>query len=219
MSNEKRPFTVLVEGNIGSGKTTLLEFFAPFSDTYEEPVKQWQNFKGKNLLQLSYNDPVQWANLFQSYVMLTSIKNHLAISGRSVKIIERSLFSSQHCFVENYYQTGKLNDTEYLILVEWFEFLTTNPQLSLTVDLIIYLRIQPEVALERIKLRGRGEEVDISLSYLQALHTCHENWLLKCQFPLPAPILVLDANKSLPEIKLDYLKYQDVILGKYEHLT
>ncbi len=214
MTNEKKTFTVLIEGNIGCGKTTLLKHFASDSASFEEPVNLWQNVNGHNLLQLLYGDPKRWASLFQSYVMLTTVKNHLTNCAGAVKIMERSLFSSQYCFATNFYQTGKLNDPEYQILGDWLKFLTTTPQLGLSVDLIIYLRIQPEVALERIKTRGREEEVNISLSYLQALHDCHENWLLNHQFPVPAPVIVIDANQTLPEIKLDYLKYQDFILGK-----
>ena len=50
-------------------------------------------------------------------------------------------------------------------------------------------------AMERLKARGRGEETSIPLSYLAELHTLHENWLMGRQFPLPAPVLVIDANQ------------------------
>lgn len=53
MNPEKaRPFTVFVEGNIGSGKTTFLEHFRQFEDItlLTEPVEQWRNLKGWNLL-------------------------------------------------------------------------------------------------------------------------------------------------------------------------
>ncbi len=32
---------------------------------------------------------------------------------------------------------------------------------------------------------------------VQDLHQLHEDWLLKESFPVPAPVLVLDANKVL----------------------
>ena len=100
------------------------------------------------------------------------------------------------------------------MLSEWHKFLTTNPKLNLNVDLIVYLRIQPEKALERIKSRARGEEINLSLDYLQELHDCHDNWLLNHKFPVPAPVLVIDANKNMSDITIEYIKYQDVILGR-----
>jgi len=46
------PFTVFVEGNIGSGKTTFLRHFEPHENVHivQEPVTQWQNVRGLNLL-------------------------------------------------------------------------------------------------------------------------------------------------------------------------
>jgi deoxynucleoside kinase len=215
MTNEKRPFTVLVEGNIGCGKTTFLDYFASSSTSIcKESVSLWQNVKGHNLLKFLYNDPTRWAALFQSYVMLTGIQNFLTPSIEPVKIYERSLFSAQYCFAENFYRTKKIHEAEYQVLSEWHKFLTTNPKLNLNVDLIVYLRIQPEKALERIKSRARGEEINLSLDYLQELHDCHDNWLLNHKFPVPAPVLVIDANKNMSDITIEYIKYQDVILGR-----
>ena len=49
---QKKPFTVIVEGNIGSGKTTFLNHFAKFKDVevLQEPVNKWRNVQGHNLL-------------------------------------------------------------------------------------------------------------------------------------------------------------------------
>lgn len=55
----RRPFTVVVEGNIGSGKTTFLNHFDKFAkvDVKTEPVEKWRDVNGHNLLQLMYEDP------------------------------------------------------------------------------------------------------------------------------------------------------------------
>lgn len=58
--SERKPFTVIVEGNIGCGKTTFLQHFSSFEKTVEvltEPVDRWRNANGHNLLQLMYEDP------------------------------------------------------------------------------------------------------------------------------------------------------------------
>ena len=90
---EKRPFTVVVEGNIGSGKTTFLEHFSAkdIVEVVTEPVEEWRNVGGHNLLQLMYENPSRWSHIFQSYVQLTMTKNHV-----------RKLSSSQVCKLIKY---------------------------------------------------------------------------------------------------------------------
>ena len=92
---EKRPFTVVVEGNIGSGKTTFLEHFSAkdIVEVVTEPVEEWRNVGGHNLLQLMYENPSRWSHIFQSYVQLTMTKNHV-----------RKLSSSQVCKLIEYLQ-------------------------------------------------------------------------------------------------------------------
>ena len=122
-----RPFTVLIEGNIGSGKTTFLKHFSKFNniEVITEPVEKWTNVKGSNLLQKMYEDPERWAFIFQTYVQLTMLQQHTENNDKQIKIMERSLYSARYCFVENLFESGRIQKSEYTVLVEWFEFLTT----------------------------------------------------------------------------------------------
>ena len=63
----KRPFTVIVEGNVGAGKSTFVGFLANDTriSTVPEPVEMWQNFAGKNLLDLMLKDGKRWSGVFQ----------------------------------------------------------------------------------------------------------------------------------------------------------
>ena len=133
---------------------------------------------------------------FQSYVQLTMLDNHLHKSEKPVKLMERSIFSARYCFVENMFKSGKMLGCEYEVLDQWFQFLT-NPDsdVKLDVDLIIYLKTSPVKALERINVRARSEENKIPLEYLEQLHNLHEEWLLSGKYFLPAPVLVIDADK------------------------
>ena len=161
-----RPFTVVVEGNIGSGKTTFLQHFNKFSEEVEilaEPVDKWRNANGHNLLQMMYEDPhrwdiiitmllvimllFRWSLAFQTYVQLTMVQNHTKVITKSIKLMERSLFSAKYCFVENLQKSGKMPLSEYKVLSSWFEFLLSSPQVDLGVDLIVYMRVSARVAL------------------------------------------------------------------------
>ena len=71
-----------------------------------------------------------------------------------------------------------MEESEYLVLSEWFNFLVSCPLMNFKVDQIIYLRTDPEVVYERIKNRNRSEENTIPLQYLKELHKLHEEWLV-----------------------------------------
>ena len=59
MSSNNSPFIVSIEGNIGAGKSTMLQFFKKYSEVelIPEPVSQWCNLNGHNLLGKLYEDP------------------------------------------------------------------------------------------------------------------------------------------------------------------
>ena len=66
---KKRPFTVVVEGNIGSGKSTFLQHFERRNSQVElvpEPVDSWRDLKGHNLLQQMYEHPERNSLTFQT---------------------------------------------------------------------------------------------------------------------------------------------------------
>ena len=66
---KKRPFTVVVEGNIGSGKSTFLQHFERWNSQVElvaEPVDSWRDLKGHNLLQQMYEQPERNSLTFQT---------------------------------------------------------------------------------------------------------------------------------------------------------
>ncbi|XP_042884603.1 deoxynucleoside kinase-like [Penaeus japonicus] len=214
---EKGPrskFTVSVEGNIGSGKSTLLQHFAKFNDVevLAEPVDKWRNVRGYNLLDLMYKDPCRWAHTFQTYVQMTMMELHLKPTPSPVKLIERSLFSARYCFVENLYRSGKMTEPEYGVYCEWYNMITQN--LNVGVDLIVYLQTDPNKLHDRIKRRARSEEQTIPLQYLEDLHELHEDWLIEKKHPLPAPVLILDANESLCTMYKKFEEHTSEILCK-----
>ncbi|GBP29045.1 Deoxynucleoside kinase [Eumeta japonica] len=96
-ATNQRPFTVFVEGNIGSGKTTFLEHFQQFDDVtlFTEPVQQWRDLRGWNLLEMMYKDPSKWAMAFQAYVSLTMLDMHRRPTSTPIKLMERSIFSAR----------------------------------------------------------------------------------------------------------------------------
>lgn len=227
--------TICIEGNIGCGKTTLLDFFRNRFQTageldkcvIAEPVERWRNVEGENLFHYLYKDPARYSLAFQTYVQLTMIKLH----SRRPKMMERSIYSARYCFVENLYKLNFLSKLEYIILDKWFRHLVldgnepsdpsnqdltydllSNPN-GIQVDLIIYLRCAPQKVMDRIRVRSRAEEKDITFDYIKSLHDLHEDWLIAKKYPVPAPVLVLDTDCKQSSLEILYEKAFPYING------
>lgn len=210
-----RPFVVSIEGNIGSGKSTFLQHFSamPEVETHQEPIDLWTNLKGHNLLGMLYQDPKRWSFLFQSYVQLTRLGIHLQPSSAPVKLIERSLQNNRYCFLEIGRECGHLQDAEYSVLCKYYELVES--QLDIGIDLIVYLRTSPEVVHARMLKRGRTEEANIPLEYLKQVHKYYDRWLLHRQpRPPPAPVLVIDADQALEDVKRQFDLKKQIIMGQ-----
>ena len=160
-----------LEGNIGAGKTTILKILSNhFKDIefVEEPVKQWQNLGGMNLLDSFYSNPKRWGFSFEFYSMLTKIKSLLnaANSDKPIIIIERSILSNK-IFMDISKELGKLDKMEYCMLINTYNFYLQHvyPQIYG----IIYLDTPVDECIKRIIKRNRGEECSIPKSYLELL--------------------------------------------------
>ena len=160
-----------LEGNIGSGKTTIMKIISNhFKDVefIEEPVKQWQNLGGMNLLDSFYSDPKRWGFSFEFFSMLTKIEALLkaAESDKPIIIIERSIFSNK-VFIELSKELDKLDTMEHCMLMNTYDFYMAHvyPQISG----IIYLDTPVDECIRRITKRNRGEECTIEKSYLESI--------------------------------------------------
>lgn len=131
-----RPFTVIVEGNIGSGKTRFLNHFKKYDNVCicPEPIKEWQNCNGHNLLKYLYEDLSKWSFTFQSYVQLTMLKQHTLLTDKPIKLMERSIYSARYCFVEKMAKDGLITKPSASVIDEWFKWIIKNKNAN--VDLI-----------------------------------------------------------------------------------
>lgn len=147
---------------------------------------------------------------FQTYVTLTMLELHTQNTNKSVKIMERSLFSSRYCFVQNMFANGTIHAGMYGILKQWYSFI--DKSIDIRTDLIVYLRSTPEIVHQRIKQRARAEESCVPLQYLKELHDLHEEWLIKRSVGHNIPVLVLDADLGLDEIASEYKRSEQSII-------
>ncbi|XP_064384171.1 thymidine kinase 2, mitochondrial-like [Halichondria panicea] len=220
LGHKKKQFKVAVEGNIASGKSTLLSKLQLMNsvEVLVEPVDKWQNLAGGNLIGRMYEDAERWGYLFQSYVLLTMMEVHHKTVNSPIMMLERSVYSARHCFVENLHNNGILNDMEFSCYCQWFDHLVQqNPP---KLDLIVYLRSSPEVCYQRLQERGRKEEKPVTLEYLQSLHDRYEDWLGNEKHHCwhgNTPVLVIDANEDSRKNAHVFAKQCSSILEKLDY--
>jgi deoxyadenosine/deoxycytidine kinase len=182
-----------LEGNIGAGKTSLgntLKESTRF-EFLEEPVDKWRGGFANNLFEMFYTDMKRWSFTFQIMAFITRAKTWAEIlaeiDGDNV-VLERSIFTDRHVFAKNLYAVGAMNDSEWQLYQQLWDFLALN--YCERPSKIIYLRTPAEVCLERIKMRGRSEEQAVPLDYLKQLEDLHDEWLLEHD-----NVVVLDGTK------------------------
>ena len=83
------------------------------------------------------------------------------------------MFTDREIFAKMLHDEGKIEDIEYSIYLKWFDELVGD----IRVDGIIYVRVTPDVAYQRVVGRNRPGET-IPLDYLEMCHTYHERWLV-----------------------------------------
>ncbi len=193
----------IIEGNIGAGKSTFLNLISqsiPEIISIPEPVHTWQsNQQGQSLLANFYRDPNRWAYSMETFALIARVhehKNNKHYIHQRTTIIERSVYSGYYCFARNSYINGYMTDLEWELYTTIFTMLVSG-ELSLPQG-FIYLKIDPEQALERTKKRNRSAESTLTLDYLRQIHERHEEFLVHTRDSMPelqhVPVLVLDVN-------------------------
>ena len=189
---------VAIEGNIGVGKSTFTRIL---KETFEkstivsEPVDMWLNIKnkeGENILGLFYKDTNRWAYTFQNLAYITRMmKIEDAIrSSDGIVFLDRSLGTDRNVFEKMLHDDKILDEVEHSMYNLWYDFYTKYVNNNFN-EIYIYLKCDPKTAYERIKKRGREEEKNITLEYLEKLHKYHEEWLCNQD-----NVIIIDCNRD-----------------------
>jgi len=165
-----------LEGIISSGKTTFANKVGSRLNyrVFKEPVDPEH-------LTRFYKDPARYAFNFQIYLLHKRIGIQMLAASESLysdayrgAIVDRSLFGDA-CFAGMHHDAGNIDDLDwqaYQQALSNMKFMIWPP------TTLIYLRVQPEVAYERIQRRmqeeNRAFEGGVDLSYLRELYKRYE---------------------------------------------
>ena len=212
---------ITVAGMIGAGKTTLTDLIADrmnFTPLYEDvdnspilPLFYTASDEEKEEKRYSFLLQLDFLNSRFSKVKEALITNDA--------VMDRSIYEDEH-FARVLNKRGEISDLEFEIyqklLNNMLEELQELPKKA--PDLLVYIDISFELALERIGMRGREFEQDESLrEYYYDLWSSYDHWV-KEEYN-HSEILIVEADKyDLINSEADRLRVLSMIETKYNEL-
>jgi deoxyadenosine/deoxycytidine kinase len=194
----KRKF-IAIAGNIGAGKSSLLDFL---TSTYHVSPFYEPNDDNPYLPDF-YRDMKRWAFRSQLFFLSNKFRSHqLADCMPGVVIQDRTIYEDAEIFATALYQMRMINKRDWQTYQAFYQSIL---QAIRPPDLMIYLRCSMRTLRRRIRLRGRGMEQDIPLSYLKRLERLYEQWIDDYDL---GEVLVLDSDRL--DFVSDLVDRQDV---------
>jgi deoxyadenosine kinase len=163
-----------VSGLIGVGKTTLAQELAKHLGykTYYEPVED------NPYLEDFYQDIHRWTFNMQMFLLAARFRQHQEVlwdpahrKGGGV-VQDRTIYEDT-IFARMHREDGLMDDRDWRTYIDHFEVMKRFLQYP---DIIVYLRVTPDVAMVRIKDRDRTAERVIEMSYLERLFEGYEEF-------------------------------------------
>jgi deoxyadenosine/deoxycytidine kinase len=204
MEDVKYPY-VAIEGIIGAGKSTLTSLLSESLNA--KPV--YEEFEENPFLPLFYKDPERYA--FQVELSFLAARFHQL----SKRVNQPDLFHAFHladywfdkCLL---FAKNNLSEAEFELYANLFNIIKAQLKRP---DLVIYLHLPVDVALERIAKRGRTYEQNIRPEYLQSLS---DRYLSHMKALPNTKILLLETqNLDVKHNQEDLLRVQELLFQEH----
>lgn len=178
-----------VSGIIGVGKSTLTENLgkAMGYKVLKEPVET------NEYLDKFYKDMAKYSFPMQIYLLNHRFKQHQQMVWSSENTIQDRTIYEDVIFAKMLKEDGLMEDLDFKTYCQLFNNMTNFLHRP---DVIIYLDVEPEEALMRVKTRSRDCETDLPIEYLRKLKKGYEEWLS-------------DLRGRIPIIHLNWNTFQD----------
>lgn len=189
-----------VSGLIGAGKSTLTRQLAEHLDRMEHgkaaerttfmghtpPVMMDRKWKAvfepveeNPYLEDFYKDIPRWTFNMQMFLLAARFKQHQQVlwdpcheKGGGV-VQDRTIYEDT-IFARMHYEDGMVDERDWNTYIDHFHVMQGFLRYP---DVIVYLKVSPEVAMERINQRARGVEAGIPMDYLRKLHKGYEEFI------------------------------------------
>jgi deoxyadenosine/deoxycytidine kinase len=178
----RKNFYIAIEGVIGVGKTTLARLSVP---EFQSEILL-EVFEENPFLPLFYQDRKRYAFQTQIFFLLSRYQQqHQAIPAA----LARGNLVSDYTFDKNQIFARLNIDGDELAMYERVHAILSDKIPK--PDLVVYLRADTDVLMERITLRDRSYERAIEREYIAALGAAYDDFFARYA---AAPVLAIDTN-------------------------
>ena len=179
-----------IAGMIGAGKSTLARALGEHLDldVYYEPVAD------NEYLEDFYRDTARYSFAMQIYLLNRRFQQHQEIIWRGRPAIQDRTIYEDSVFAKMLSDSGLMDPRDYETYVQLFRNMSN---FMCKPNVIIYLDVDPETSMERIRGRSRDVEVGVSLDYLKSLYQEYQAF-------------VRDISKVVPLIQVSWKEFRDV---------
>ncbi|SEN95056.1 deoxyguanosine kinase [Mesobacillus persicus] len=181
------PF-ITVEGPIGVGKTSLAKAISEkFQYTLLKEIVDENPFLGK-----FYDNIEEWSFQTEMFFLCNRYKQ-LGDINKNYISQNQPVVADYHVFKNLIFAQRTLNQAEYDKYYKIYNILTKDTP---TPNVIIYLHASLDTLLERIEMRGREVERNISAAYLQQLSLDYEEAMNRFEVEYPhIPVLRFNGDQ------------------------
>ena len=176
-----------IAGMIGAGKSTLATALGEHLeiDVYYEPVEE------NEYLEDFYRDTPRYSFAMQIYLLNRRFQQHQEIIWRGRSAVQDRTIYEDSIFAKMLAESGLMEERDYRTYSELFRHMSN---FMCKPNVIVYLDVDPQLSLDRIRSRGRQVEDGVTLEYLSALYQGYEAF-------------VADISRVIPVIRVDYDRF------------
>ncbi|MFQ5874000.1 MAG: deoxynucleoside kinase [Dehalococcoidia bacterium] len=178
----KNLYYIAIEGPIGVGKTTLARLI---QDEFEAELLL-EVFEENPFLSRFYADREKYAFQTQIFFLLSRYRQHQVIP----QILQRSTLISDYTFAKDRLFAHLNLKGDELEMYERVHAILAEK--IITPDLIVYLRANTDVLMERIAFRDRPYERDMDRDYIESVRAAYERFFANYD---QCPLLPIDTNE------------------------
>ena len=173
-----------IAGIIGAGKSTLATALGNHLGlpVYYEPVAD------NEYLADFYRDTRRYSFATQIYLLNRRFQQHQEIIWRGGGGVQDRTIYEDAVFAKMLSENGLMEERDYRTYLQLFRHMSN---FMCRPNVIVYLDVKPERSYERVQMRARDVESELSLEYLQALYAEYERF-------------IGDISRTVPVIRVDW---------------